>query len=70
MGRWNQIMERLSVPGLVVLAVGVLLIVQSAKLCRLVLKEKGEKAILPLKLFGLLLVVLAALILLDFIPGL
>lgn len=70
MGYWERVSQRLSVPGLIVLAVGILLITQAAKLCRLALKEKGEKVILPLKIFGLVLVVLAALILLDFIPGL
>lgn len=67
---WDRIVERLSVPGLVILAVGVAMVTQAAKICRLVFKEKGEKAVMPAKIVGLALTVLAVVILLDFIPGL
>ena len=67
---WNKVLSRLSVPGLTLLLVGGLLCMQATKLCRLVLKEKGERAILPLRILGLLIALLGAAILLDFIPGL
>ncbi|MEG2355548.1 MAG: hypothetical protein RSC40_01185 [Clostridia bacterium] len=67
---WYKVLSRLSVPGLTLLLVGTLLCMQSAKLCRLVLKEKGERAILPLRIAGLVVALLGTAILLDFIPGL
>ncbi len=67
---WERVLARLSVPGLTLLVLGVLTCAQSAKLCRLVLKEKGERAILPVKVAGLAMAILGAVILLDLIPGL
>ncbi len=70
MDYWEKVAQRLSVPGLVLLTAGVALCFGAGKLCRLVGKEKGEKWVLPVKITGLALVIFAALILLDFIPGL
>lgn len=67
---WERVLARLSVPGLTLLVLGVLTCAQSAKLCRLALKEKGERAILPVKVAGLAMAILGAAILLDLIPGL
>lgn len=67
---WEKIWSRLSVPGITLLLVGVLTCTQAAKLCRLVWKDKGERAILPVKFAGLAAALLGALILLDLIPGL
>ena len=67
---WEKIFSRLSVPGLTLLLFGAVACTQATKLCRLALGEKGERAVLPLKIAGLLIALLGALILLDVIPGL
>ena len=67
---WEKVLSRLSVPGLTLLVLGVLTSAQAAKLCRLVFKERGERAILPVRITGLVLALLGAAILLDLIPGL
>ncbi|MDD3336645.1 MAG: hypothetical protein PHI98_14225 [Eubacteriales bacterium] len=67
---WNKLFSRLSVPGLTLLVVGMIGCFQATKLCRLVFRERGERWIMPMKLVGLALAVLGALILLDVIPGL
>lgn len=67
---WNKVLSRLSVPGLTLLVVGVLSCAQATKLCRLIWKDQGERWIMPLKIFGLVLALLGALILLDVFPGL
>lgn len=67
---WNKLLSRLSVPGLTLLVLGVCTCAQATKLCRLVWKDNGEKWIMPVKILGLVLTVLGALILLDVIPGL
>jgi hypothetical protein len=48
----------------------VVLVLQAAKLCRLLFKDNGEKVILWVKILGLVLAVLGTVILLDWIPGL
>ncbi len=67
---WQKVLSRLSVPGVTLLLVGVLLCVHALRLCRLVFGERGEKAILPVRLIGLALAIFGALILLDVFPGL
>ena len=67
---WQKVLSRLSVPGLTLLLVGILLCLNSAKLCALALGDRAERAVTPLKLFGLVLAILGAAILLDLIPGL
>ena len=67
---WDDIFSRLSVTGVTLLLCGVLLCLYATKLVRLVFRERGERLLLPLRLLGLALALLGALILLDFIPGL
>ena len=67
---WDKALSRLSVPGLTLLVVGGVMCSQAARLCRLAFGERGDRAVLPLRLFGLGLALLGAVILLDFIPGL
>ncbi len=67
---WQKVMSRLSVPGLTLLLAGGLLATQAMRLCRLVFGDRAERAVLPLRIFGLVVALLGALILLDFIPGL
>ena len=67
---WEKVASRLSVPGLALVALGALVCFEATKLCRLVWKEGGERAKVPMKVAGLLLCLLGALILLDFIPNL
>ncbi len=66
----ENLMSKLSIPGLVLLTLGAVLIFQSEKLCRLVFKENADKVLLPMTILGLALALFGALILLDFIPGL
>lgn len=65
---WQKMLSRLSIPGLILLVAGVALSTQAARLCGLM--GKTERCALWLKLVGLALVLLGAVILLDFIPGL
>lgn len=67
---WELIWSRLSVPGITLLVLGSMMCVQAVKLCRLVFKEKGERAIMPMRVIGLIIALIGAAILLDFIPGL
>lgn len=43
---------------------------QATRLCRFVLRDRGERAVLPVRIAGLALALLGALILLDVFPGL
>ena len=65
---WEGVLARLSVPGIILMAVGALLYYEAPKVCQLVLKENGERAVVPMKGIGLVMVLLGVLILLDFIP--
>ena len=65
---WEGVLARLSVPGIIFMAVGALLYYEAPKVCQLVLKEKGARAVVPMKGIGLVMVLLGVLILLDFIP--
>ena len=67
---WQKVLSRLSVPGVTLLLAGVVVCVQATRLCRLVLGDRGERAVLPVRLAGLALALLGALILLDVFPGL
>lgn len=67
---WQKVLSRLSVTGVTLLLAGAVLCVQAAKLCRLVLGDRGERAVLPVRLVGLALALAGALILLDVFPGL
>lgn len=66
----EKVLARLSIPGLALVVMGVLLCTQAPKLCKLVWKERGDRAVVPLKVAGVIMTLLGALILLDFIPGL
>jgi hypothetical protein len=65
---WKGIASRLSLPGLALLVMGAAIGYEAPMLCKLVWKEKGEKLVTPMKLVGLALALVGALILLDFIP--
>ncbi len=67
---WDQILERLSITGITLLVLGIWISMQASTVCRLVLKEHSERFITPMKMAGLALAILGAIILLDFIPGL
>ena len=67
---WEKVLSRLSVPGITLLLVGAVICVQATRLCRFVLHDRGERAVLPVRIAGLVLALLGALILLDVFPGL
>lgn len=67
---WQGVASRLSIPGLVLLLLGAGVIGSAPKLCAWLFKQGGERAIMPVKVAGLVLAVLGALILLDLIPNL
>ena len=67
---WEKGLSRVSVPGITLLLVGAVLCVQATRLCRFVLHDRGERAVLPVRIAGLVLALLGALILLDVFPGL
>ena len=60
---WEKVLSRLSVPGITLLLVGAVLCVQATRLCRFVLHDRGERAVLPVRIAGLVLALLGALIL-------
>lgn len=64
----KEILSRLSVTGISIMAVGLILGFGGHKLCALIFKDKGEKLTLPARLIGLALCIWAALILMDVIP--
>jgi len=61
---WQKMLDRLSIPGLLLLVLGAVVGMKAAKVA------KTERLVFVLRIAGLLLAVLGALILLDFIPGL
>lgn len=67
---WEKVLSRLSVPGITLLLAGVVLCAQATRLCRFVLRDRGERAVLPVKIVGLVMALLGAMILLDVFPGL
>ena len=67
---WQGVASRLSIPGLVLLVLGAAAIFGAPKLCARLFRQGGERAIMPVKVAGLVLAVLGALILLDLIPNL
>lgn len=67
---WEKVLSRLSVPGITLLLAGAVLCAQATRLCRFVLRDRGERAVLPVKIVGLVMALLGAMILLDVFPGL
>ena len=65
---WQGVLSRLSVPGIALMVIGAWLSLDADKLCALLWKEKGKQAAVPMKIAGLVLAALGALILLDIIP--
>ncbi|MBR3873957.1 MAG: hypothetical protein IKJ26_07265 [Clostridia bacterium] len=61
---WQKSLSRLSIPGLVLLALGAVVCTQANKLL------KSERLILAARIAGIVLALAGTLILLDFIPGL
>jgi Na+/proline symporter len=66
---WQGVLSRLSVPGLILLALGAVLCYGAPKIASLIWKEEAERAITPLKVAGLLVAILGAIILMDLIPN-
>ena len=65
---WNGVLERLSVPGLILLAAGAVLGYGARWLAPKLFAKGGDRAVVPMKVVGLALALLGALILLDIIP--
>lgn len=65
----DKILDRLSVPGLILLVLGAVLGYGSRFLAQKVFPKQEEKAALTIKWVGLAMALLAALILLDFIKS-
>ena len=61
---WQKMLDRLSVPGVVLLVLGAVTGMNAAKIA------KTERLVSALRAAGIALAVFGALILLDFIPGL
>ena len=60
---WQKVMERLSIPGLILLALGAVAAAQAGKYC------KSERLCVIARIAGLVSALLGAVILLDLIPG-
>lgn len=67
---WQGVLSRLSVPGILLLIVGAALTLWAPKVAGLFSQKGGERAVTPLKVVGMALAVLGALILLDVFPNL
>lgn len=65
---WNGVLARLSVPGLILLVAGAVLGYGARRLAPLFFGKGGDRAVTPMKVVGLGLALLGALILLDIIP--
>ena len=65
---WQGVLERLSIPGLCLLAAGAVLGYGAKWLAAKLPWLGGERAVVPVKVAGLVLALAVALILLDIIP--
>ena len=65
----ERVLARLSLPGVVLLALGAWWVLGAERLCSLALGEKGRRFVMPLKIIGIILALAGAVILLDLIPG-
>ena len=61
---WQKMLDRLSVPGLVLLVLGAVVGMKAARIA------KTERLVSAFRIAGITLALIGALILLDFIPGL
>ncbi len=61
---WQKVMDKLSIPGLILLALGAVAATQAEKYC------KNERLCMIARIAGLVSALLGAVILLDLIPGL
>jgi hypothetical protein len=66
---WQGVLSRVSIPGVLLLVLGAAVCLAAPWLSRMVCKRGGERAATPLKVAGLVIAILGALILLDFIPN-
>ena len=67
---WQKTLSRLSLPGLLLLALGAVLCLRPAWALRLFPAGRRERLQTPVRFAGLAAALLGALIMLDFIPGL
>jgi hypothetical protein len=65
---WQGVVSRLSVPGLVLLGIGVAVGYGAPKIAAWLWKGKGERAVLFVRVTGLALAILGTLMLVDIIP--
>ncbi len=65
---WQGVVSRLSVPGLVLLGLGVVIGYGAPKIAAWLWKSKAERAALFLRVAGLVLAILGTLMLVDIIP--
>ena len=61
---WQKVLSRLSIPGILLLALGAVACTQAAKIC------KSERLTLAVRIAGIVLALAGTVILLDLIPGL
>ena len=67
---WQDVLARLSVPGLILALLGAILCYGAPKIAPRIWKQGGDQAIMPMKVAGLALAILGVLILLDVFPNL
>lgn len=65
---WQNVLSRLSTPGICLLVLGAVLGYGARWLSGKVFGQGGERAVVPMKVMGLVLALAGALILLDIIP--
>jgi len=65
---WQGVLSRISVPGLILLALGVVLCLGAERIAGWIWKQGGDRATTPLKVAGLVLAAVGALVCLKFIP--
>ena len=61
---WQKILDKLSIPGLILLVLGAVAATQAGKYC------KSERLCMIVRMTGLVSALLGAVIMLDLIPGL
>ena len=61
---WQKVLSKLSIPGVLLLALGAVAATQATRLC------KSERLCMAVRIAGLMIALLGAAILLDVFPGL